>query len=163
MSGSWQEATVELEARLDYVIGAVQGGMPESWDGDAAAESLIVDYVRELERRVLALGGSLERVPEDADGAPLPDTGTSPQAYTAAVRGGPVLADRRQRAREAFHDARAAAAVEFAEHGLDEAIETATRVRVTPEIVEASMAEPFITTAEALARAFRAAGFEVEQ
>jgi hypothetical protein len=43
-------------------------GMPESWDDDAAAESICVDYVREIERRLLALGGSLERCPED--GAP---------------------------------------------------------------------------------------------
>jgi hypothetical protein len=91
MSGSWQEATAEVEARLDGLIAAVQiaavqDGMPESWDGDAAAESLIVDYVREIERRLIALGGSLERVSEDEDGAPLPDAGESPQAYAAAVR-----------------------------------------------------------------------------
>jgi hypothetical protein len=36
---------------------------PDSWDDDAAAESIAVAYVRELERRVLALGGSLERWP----------------------------------------------------------------------------------------------------
>lgn len=38
---------------------------PESWDGDAAIESIAIDYVRELERRVVALGGSLERWPDD--------------------------------------------------------------------------------------------------
>jgi hypothetical protein len=36
-------------------------GVDESWDGDEAAESIAIDYVRELERRVVALGGSMER------------------------------------------------------------------------------------------------------
>jgi hypothetical protein len=36
---------------------------PESWDGDEAAETIAIAYVHELERRVLALGGSLERWP----------------------------------------------------------------------------------------------------
>ena len=34
---------------------------PESWDGDDAQESIVTEYVHELERRLLALGGSLER------------------------------------------------------------------------------------------------------
>jgi hypothetical protein len=176
VSGSWQEATAEVEARLDYLLVAVQGGMPESWDDDAAAESLVIDYVRTLERRVLALGGSLERVPEDADGAPLPDAGTSPQAYAAAVRRGPELTDRRQRAREAFWDA-SAGLMSGAGDGVEAAIEVATRVRITPEIIEAARAgwlaastdraswteEPGPRQVGRLEAAFRAAGFEVEQ
>ncbi len=39
---------------------------PESWDADEAAESIAVDYVQTLESRLIALGGSLERWPEDA-------------------------------------------------------------------------------------------------
>lgn len=45
----------------DDLINRVMSGMPESWDGDSAPESLVVEYVRELERRVTALGGNLER------------------------------------------------------------------------------------------------------
>lgn len=41
--------------------------IPESWDDDRSAESIVVSYVRTLEQRVQALGGSLERFPEDAD------------------------------------------------------------------------------------------------
>jgi hypothetical protein len=39
---------------------------PESWGDDVAAEAIALAYVRELERRVVALGGSLERWPDDA-------------------------------------------------------------------------------------------------
>lgn len=42
-------------------------GMDESWDQDAAGEAIVLDYVRGLERRLVALGGSLERWPADAD------------------------------------------------------------------------------------------------
>lgn len=38
---------------------------PESWDGDEAAEWIATEYVRELERRVVALGGTLERWTEE--------------------------------------------------------------------------------------------------
>ena len=73
-----------------------------------------------------------------------------------------ALADRRMSAREAYWDNR-----QFAEAAaLDEAIETATRVRVTEEIVEAAQnAFPVLRDVDEgrimLAAAFRAAGFEV--
>jgi hypothetical protein len=86
--------------------------------------------------------------------------------------GAVALADRRQRAREAFHDARAEAGLEFADGELDEAIETATRVQVTPEIVDAAYyalgnAAPAYFPPErhmrtAVAAALAAAGFEIE-
>jgi len=38
---------------------------PDSWDDDAAADHIAVEYVRELERRVLAAGGTLERWPDE--------------------------------------------------------------------------------------------------
>jgi hypothetical protein len=83
------------------------------------------------------------------------------------------LDDRRQRAREAYADksplpvaggvmpqaAEAMAAIE-------EAIETATRVRITPGIVEAAAATGRgfgFALPMAIEAAFRAAGFEVEQ
>lgn len=47
--------------RLDDLIEQVCSGMPESWDDEASADSIIVDYVREIERRLLAAGGSLEK------------------------------------------------------------------------------------------------------
>lgn len=75
-----------------------------------------------------------------------------------------ALADRQQRAREAYYDryalgdnigggARKAA--------LREAIETATRVRITPEVRAAALAADNID--DGLIAAFRAAGFEVEE
>lgn len=73
-----------------------------------------------------------------------------------------MLADRRQRAREAGWDAIVDVG---AREGLEVAIETASRVRVTPEVVEAART-PWMTEAEthtALTAAFRAAGFEVEE
>lgn len=39
----------------------VLAGAPESWDGEDSAESIAVAYVRALEARVQALGGSLEK------------------------------------------------------------------------------------------------------
>jgi hypothetical protein len=47
---------LELSSRL-------LANAPESWDGEDAAESIAVEYVQELERRVVALGGSLEKHP----------------------------------------------------------------------------------------------------
>lgn len=81
-----------------------------------------------------------------------------------------ALADRRQRAREAFHD-------EWSRRdkptmsAVNEAIETATRVRITPEIESAAEAAAGPTIHDydggemraVLAAAFRAAGFEVEE
>jgi hypothetical protein len=78
---------------------------------------------------------------------------------TAARAAVAALRDRRQRARETFHD-------EWSRRGVclracDEAIETATRVRVTPELVDAYATADNID--DGLARAFAAAGFEVEE
>lgn len=43
------------------LVERLQLGMPESWDGEESGEWIVEQYVRELERRVLALGGSLEK------------------------------------------------------------------------------------------------------
>jgi hypothetical protein len=66
------------------------------------------------------------------------------------------LEDRRQAAREAFWDPQA-------ERDIDEAIETATRVQVTDEIIAAAwpLTEPYQEPHKRLVAAFRAAGFEV--
>lgn len=45
----------------DGFVNAVLFGVPESWDGDDAAESIALEYVGEIERRLVARGGSLER------------------------------------------------------------------------------------------------------
>lgn len=76
------------------------------------------------------------------------------------------LADRRQRAREAFWDT-SGGLMSGARDGVEECIETATRVRITPEIEQAARGafedryggsvRPIIEAA------FEAAGFEVEQ
>lgn len=84
------------------------------------------------------------------------------------------LADRRQRARIAYYDAVPPYQQESSAGALEEAIETATRVRITPEIVEAACAgwlaaegswteHPGPRQVARLAAAFRAAGFEVER
>jgi hypothetical protein len=86
------------------------------------------------------------------------------------------LADRRQRAREAFHDTFAGEYSTTAD-ALDATIETATRVRVTPEVLAAFGAArrvpsktsrpiggtPHARRIAGLIAAFRAAGFEVEE
>lgn len=84
------------------------------------------------------------------------------------------LADRRQRAREAFWDRLAPPPIAANGTGgvtecLDEAIETATRVRLTREIFDAFFAvkpsgDPDNPNwREPIAAAFRAAGFEIEE
>lgn len=78
-----------------------------------------------------------------------------------------ALDERRQRAREAALDTSGGVLFD----GIDEAIETATRVKITPEIIEAARlgwasargnwdSEPRETSR--LIAAFRTAGFEVE-
>jgi hypothetical protein len=86
---------------------------------------------------------------------------------TEAIRSG-AGHERRVQARRAFWDHLSPPPIKIngtngASESLDEAIEVATRVKVTSEIIDASMAEPFISTEEALKRAFRAAGFEVAE
>jgi hypothetical protein len=44
--------------------------IPESWDDDASADDILERYLLELERRVLALGGSLERWIDDEECPP---------------------------------------------------------------------------------------------
>jgi len=88
-----------------------------------------------------------------------------------------TLDDRRQSAREAYSDAVAGPRFEadvdpvdiYAE-ALDEAIETATRVDITPEMVEIvrcldpnGMVSSIDDCRRGLVDVFRAAGFEVER
>lgn len=162
------DAKAEL-LRYNVIIDEIMDGMPESWDGEDAAGAIVLAYIREIEQRLLALGGSLERCPEDADGAPLPDASEQSTEFASAVKGGEV-ADRRQRAREAVHDALAGdifpSDVERAMSAADIAIETATRVRIDDHVLAAAQGEwPEMTPTRwlqsALERAFVAAGFEV--
>lgn len=84
------------------------------------------------------------------------------------------LESRQQRARQAFWDELMApqpgriASPEDTQVALESAIETATRVRITPEIEDAAQnAFPVFTSGDEarfmLTAAFRAAGFEVEE
>lgn len=91
------------------------------------------------------------------------------------------LDDRRRRAREAYWDRfggpHLVAANSMSAQAIDEAIETATRVRITPEILAAYGAArrvpsqtsraiggtPHARRKAGLIAAFRAAGFEVEE
>lgn len=55
---------------VDDLIEELQRNIPQGWEAsEGSAESIVVDYVREIERRLIALGGSLERWPEDAEEA----------------------------------------------------------------------------------------------
>jgi len=50
----------------DDLIEKLLLNIPEEWESsEGSAESIVVDYVREIERRLLALGGSLARWPEE--------------------------------------------------------------------------------------------------
>jgi hypothetical protein len=76
------------------------------------------------------------------------------------------LEERRQRAREAFCDELATPGAVDSEtyRALDMCVETATRVKITKEIVEAAHTGWLATGVyqHGLCAAFRAAGFEVE-
>jgi hypothetical protein len=51
----------------DDLIGDLQRNIPEEWEAsEGSAESVVTEYVHEIERRLLALGGSLDRWPGDA-------------------------------------------------------------------------------------------------
>lgn len=56
-SDEWLAESIDHQEFVNEIL----NGAPESWDDDAAAEGIAIDYVRELERRVLALGGTLEK------------------------------------------------------------------------------------------------------
>jgi hypothetical protein len=82
-----------------------------------------------------------------------------------------ALAERRERAKDAYHDELSGGSIEsgsdpvdvFAE-AIDAAIETATRVEITPEVVAAfrdARRDPASRTPDGLKAAFEAAGFEV--
>jgi hypothetical protein len=90
-----------------------------------------------------------------------------------------ALEDRRQAAREAGWDVTVGWSQESTAYALDAAVETATRVRITPEIIEAYRdaradlnreqiqgrppATPDTLTRAGIRAAFAAAGFEVEE
>lgn len=49
----------------DAFVEQLQSGIPESWgSSEGSPESICVDYVREIERRLIARGGTLERSEE---------------------------------------------------------------------------------------------------
>lgn len=74
-----------------------------------------------------------------------------------------ALEERRQRAREAFWD-ESAGMMTGAKAGLEQAIETATRVKITPEVMRAACREnaPGPVGVESIRAALTALGFEVE-
>lgn len=76
----------ELDDLHDQFVEALQSNIPQDWESsEGSAESIVLDYVREIERRLIALGGFLERHPQDGDAGVDNDasslrTFTSPQA-----------------------------------------------------------------------------------
>lgn len=107
--------------------------------------------------------------------------GDQPEHVHRAERARRELADRRQRAREAFEDRWAGGRAEFGpgsgwaerlSDARDEAIDTAVRVRVTDETITAAAAAiaergssvpNYLTLKAALTAALAAAGFMVEE
>ena len=82
---------------------------------------------------------------------------------TPAEQAVAALRDRQQRAREAYYD-RVNLPERHEPAALDDAIETAVRVRVTPEILNAAKPTvPWLTEKQRLEAAFAAAGFKVEE
>jgi hypothetical protein len=55
------QADVVDKVELDAWVNNLLKRIPESWDGEGSPESIVSEYLHELERRVLALGGSLEK------------------------------------------------------------------------------------------------------
>ncbi len=49
----------------DKLVDDLMSNMPDDWDIDASPETICVSYVRELEQRLIAAGGSLARWPGD--------------------------------------------------------------------------------------------------
>lgn len=89
-----QEPSDDLTAYINDLMDA--SSIPESWDDDASANDILKRYFLELERRVVALGGSLEAWPEEDDdgNATRCPTCTSrePRLHPAAGDGGEVTA-----------------------------------------------------------------------
>lgn len=88
------EPSDDLTAYINDLMDS--SSIPESWDDDASADDILKRYFLELERRVVALGGSLEAWPEeDDDGNPLrcpTCTSRQPNLHPAAGDGGEVTA-----------------------------------------------------------------------
>jgi hypothetical protein len=55
-----EQTTVPVEEN-DEFINKIMENIPDSWDGEESGEWIVVEYVREIERRLLARGGTLER------------------------------------------------------------------------------------------------------
>lgn len=110
------EAIAEFRTaeRLDGLLEELGKHVPESWESDVATESILVDYVREIERRLVALGGTLEHLP---------------------VMGTSTVADRRAEAREAFLAHEDVTGQVGTRAAVDAALTLATQVRITPKAV----------------------------
>ncbi len=70
---------------LNDTIDKILLNVPEDWDNEAAATSIVLDYVRELEARLDAMRVPRCKYPEDADGAPWPNPSQDPNAFADAA------------------------------------------------------------------------------
>lgn len=77
----------------DTLIDQVMQGMPQSWDLDESPESVVLAYVRELERRVVALGGDLERCEGVSDARAAFNATAAAYADTDGDEGWNAMAD----------------------------------------------------------------------
>jgi hypothetical protein len=59
---------IDFQKIHDDLIEELFRNIPQEWEAsEGSPESIVVDYVREIERRLLAAGGSLERWPEEVN------------------------------------------------------------------------------------------------
>ena len=55
---------IDYQKLHDDLIEELQLNIPEEWEAsEGTAESIVIEYMREIERRLLALGGSLAHWP----------------------------------------------------------------------------------------------------
>ncbi len=54
----------DYQQAYDNLLDTLCRNIPEEWEAsEGSAESIVVEYVQEIEKRLLALGGSLDRWP----------------------------------------------------------------------------------------------------
>lgn len=80
-----REALVGENERLSDLVDRLSQFMPESWDGEDSLHSIVEEFVAVVTARLTALGGTVEKYEERADGSVFPDPRRDPNGYADAV------------------------------------------------------------------------------